>query len=173
MKKTFSLYAAFLAALLLCGCSENSNQPKSAVADFSADAVVTYSGGEQEQAFLTSDLKGISLILNSDSLDGLKYKCDGKTTEISLDGISIENSASDFSASVPYALYNSISDLRNGKGLTVSNDDGRRTVYSGKNSSGTFFATVDNESGYIEKIEYRDISLSAVFSGVKEYNQHS
>ena len=173
MKKIFPLSAAFLAALLLCGCSDNSNQPKPTVADFSADAVVTYSGGEQEQAFLTSDLKGISLILNSDSLDGLKYECDGKTTEISLDGVSVENSASNFSASVPYAIYNSINALRNGKGLTVSSNDGKSTVYSGKNSSGTFFATVDNESGYIEKIDYRDISLSAVLSGVKEYNQHS
>ena len=88
MKRFSAIAAIALYLLVFSGCSNEGAARKAAVADFSADAVITY-GGETEKAFLTSDLKGISLLIGSGNLKDVKYSCDGKSTEIFCDGVAL------------------------------------------------------------------------------------
>lgn len=168
MKRFSAIAAIALYLLVFSGCSNEGAARKAAVADFSADAVITY-GGETEKAFLTSDLKGISLLIGSGNLKDVKYSCDGKSTEIFCDGVTVKNSTEGLSSSLPCAIFNSINTLRKNENLTVKSSDDKRTVYQSKNASGSFTAAICNESGFIEEIEYSDINFCAKLTGIKEY----
>lgn len=167
MKKRYCCAAALLAASLLFGCSSEST-PKNTVTDFSSSVVIMYNE-EKTECSLSSNLSGITLTIDSGNMAGLTYSCIGEEVKAQFSDISISNDQSQFKESMPYALYSAIKSLRNSEEPELIETNEEKSFYQGKNEVGDFSAEIDSQSGYITKIEYDSIGLTAEFSDVNEY----
>lgn len=166
MKKRYLGAAAFIAVSLLFGCSNNSS-PKNAVTDFSATATVVY-GDDKTQYKLSSNLSEIIMTAESGSMKGLEYRCSDGNIQAIFDDVAITRKQELFNRCTPYMLYSAITSLRAPDELKIKNGETTST-YSGKNNAGGFCAEIENDSGYITKIEYKDNKFSAELSDVREY----
>lgn len=166
MKKRYLGAAALFAVSLLFGCS-NDSSPKNAVTDFSATAVVVY-GEEKTQYNLSSNLSEIIMTAESGNMKGLEYRCGDGNIQASFGDVTVSREEELLKSSAPYMLYSAITSLRNPEELEPKSGETTST-YSGKNEAGKFCAEVENDSGYITKIEYKDSEFSAELSNVREY----
>lgn len=166
MKKVGLSFAAVIMLLFLFSCSNNGDY-KSAVTDFSADAVITF-GGDSENFSVTSNLGGITLTQSSGELEGINYICGGDKVIIEYADISVENDQSNFKSSMPYSVFSAIRSLRDQEELNLSDSGDESYILSGKNDVGDFTAEIDSSTGLIQKIEYSN-GVSAKFSDIKEH----
>lgn len=157
MKK---LSAILLLIIVLTGCS---SKPAKIKTEFKAKIKCTYNDINIKADITSANHNIIIRILSPENLNGCVYKYNGSKLTVTYNDLML-NAEKDYLPDDDFAniLYNVITTVDKDDITFIQRSD-NNARYKGKCDSGEFIISSDYNSGYISKIELKDLNFTSDF----------
>ncbi len=167
MRKTVCLFAALgLLLLYLTGCEKTqANLSETIYTNFTASADICFKGIQMECTVTRSTSQTASVsILKPDILNGMTFTLENGQQSISYQGLSCNSETSLLPQTCfVSAMLDVLSVADCPDQLRCVSSDKGHSAYLGECPSGEFKITVNDKTGFIEKIEIKELDFSADF----------